>query len=472
MPFASLGLSEPLQRAIAESGYRKPTPIQIKTIPEILSGRDLMAAAQTGTGKTASFTLPLLQRLSTGSKVKANQVRVLVLTPTRELAVQVAQSAATYGKHLALKSAVVYGGVKINPQMMKLRGGTDLLVATPGRLLDLASQNAVKFAQLETLVLDEADRMLDMGFSAELSKIMAMLPKKRQNLLFSATFSDDIRKLARNLLHNPLQIDVSPRNSAAKSVKQRVYEVDKRKKPDLLSHLIRNKNWSQVLVFTKTKQGADELVRHLKGDNLSAVAIHGDKSQGLRSRALADFKANKTRILVATDIAARGLDINELPQVINFDLPKIAADYVHRIGRTGRAGLQGEGISLVSADEARQLAAIESLIKQTLVREVETGFVPNHKVPITRQAKTRAKKPKKPKTVQKRDIERRAVDEQKNVADKHRRGSTSAAADKPEKAAQGRSEQRRNNKITPQKKRPASNSNRSLSRRPKGGNSS
>ncbi|SHJ75742.1 ATP-dependent RNA helicase RhlE [Malonomonas rubra DSM 5091] len=400
MPFSTLGLSEPILRAIAESGYSKPTPIQSKTIPAVLAGKDLMAAAQTGTGKTAGFILPLLQRLSDGPKVKANHVRALVLTPTRELAEQVAQNTASYSKYLPLKSSVVYGGVKINPQMMKLRGGVDLLVATPGRLLDLASKNAIKFAQLETLVLDEADRMLDMGFSDEINKIIALLPNKRQTLLFSATFSDDIRKLSKRLLNNPLQIDISPRNSTAKSVKQWVYEVDKSKKPALLSHLIRNRNWSQVLVFTNTKKGADELVRKLKSDNLSAVAIHGDKSQGLRTRALKDFKTNKTRILVATDIAARGLDISELPHVINFDLPKVAEDYIHRIGRTGRAGLQGEGISLVSADEVKNLAAIESLIKQTLTREVETGFVPTHKVPLTRQTQARQKKPKKAKLKQ------------------------------------------------------------------------
>ena len=395
MSFSSLGLSGALLRAIGDSGYRTPTPIQVKAIPAVLAGRDLLAAAQTGTGKTASFILPLLQRLSAGPKVQSNQIRVLVLTPTRELAVQVEKSIASYSKHTDLKSTVVYGGVKINPQMMKLRGGIDLLVATPGRLLDLAGQNAVKFAQLETLVLDEADRMLDMGFSPEITRIMALLPKKRQNLLFSATFSADIRMLATRLLNNPLQIDVSPRNSAARNVKQWLYEVDKSRKPALLSHLIRSKNWSQLLVFTRTKKGADELVRQLRCDNLSAVAIHGDKTQGLRTRALADFKANKTRILVATDIAARGLDIDNLPQVINFDLPKIAEDYIHRIGRTGRAGLHGEGISLVSAGEVKELAAIELLIKQTLTREVETGFIPKHKVPLTRQ--TQAKKPKKPK---------------------------------------------------------------------------
>ncbi len=461
MSFASLGLSEPILRAIDESGYSKPTPIQRKAIPAILDGKDLMAAAQTGTGKTAGFILPLLQRLSEGPKVKANQVRVLVLTPTRELAVQVAQNVTSYSKHLPLKSCVVYGGGKINPQMMKLRGGIDLLVATPGRLLDLASQNAVKFTQLETLVLDEADRMLDMGFSDEIGKIMTLLPKRRQSLLFSATFSEEIRKLTRSLLSKPLQIDISPRNSTAKMVKQWIYEVDKSKKPALLSHLIRNQNWSQVLVFTKTKKGADALVRQLKIDNLSAVAIHGDKSQGLRTRALKDFKTNRTRTLVATDIAARGLDINELPHVINFDLPKIAEDYIHRIGRTGRAGFQGEAISLVSADEAKLLAAIESLIKQTLVREVETGFVPSHKVPLTRQTKARPKKPKKPKLIQK-------PAEQNNVGEKPRRGSKPQDAD----SSKGRNRTRRDRNSAPTKKRTTAKSNRNSSRNNKSGDSS
>ncbi len=405
MSFSSFGLFESILRAINEKGYSTPTPIQIKAIPAVLSGKDVMAEAQTGTGKTASFTLPLLQRLSDGDEVKSNHIRALILTPTRELAVQVAESVVTYGKYLSLKSGVVYGGVKINPQMMKLRGGVDVLVATPGRLLDLCSRNAVKFSQIEILVMDEADRMLDMGFSEEIAKILTLLPKKRQNLLFSATFSDAIRKLTNSILKNPVQIETSQRNSAAKSVKQWVYEVDKGKKSALLSHLIRSKDWSQVLVFTRTKNGADQLVRHLKGENISAVAIHGDKSQGLRTRALTDFKANKTRILVATDIAARGLDINELPHVINYDLPKVSGDYIHRIGRTGRAGLQGEGISLVSADEVKLLAAIETLIRQTLVREVETGFIPKHKVPLTRQTRVRPKKPKKSKQLQTRGMD-------------------------------------------------------------------
>jgi ATP-dependent RNA helicase RhlE len=399
MTFSSLGLSEPIRRAIEDSNYSTPTPIQIKAIPAVLAGQDVMAAAETGTGKTAGFCLPLLQRLTGGSRVKSNHIRALVLVPTRELALQIGKSVASYSKHLLLKSGVVYGGVKINPQMMKLRGGTDVLVATPGRLLDLFSKNAVKFSQVEILVLDEADRMLDMGFIDDIGKIIALLPKKRQNLLFSATLSADIRKLADELLNKPLQIEVSPPNAPAESVKQWVYEVDKDMKSALLSHLVRSKSWEQVLVFNRTKKGADRLVKQLQGDDISAAAIHGDKSQAQRARALDDFKANKFRVLVATDLAARGIDISELPHVINFELPKVAENYIHRIGRTGRAGFAGEGISLVCADEVKLLAAIESLIRQTLVREVESGFLPTHKVPLTRQhdRPKRPKKPKKPK---------------------------------------------------------------------------
>ncbi len=465
MSFSSLGLSEPILRAIDESGYTTPSPIQIKAIPAVLAGKDVMAAAQTGTGKTASFTLPLLQRLASGSRVKSNHIRALVLTPPRELAVQVGQSVATYGKHLSLKSGVVYGGVKINPQMMKLRGGVDVLVATPGRLLDLFSQNAVKFSQVETLVLDEADRMLDMGFIGDIRKILALLPKRRQNLLFSATFSSDIRKLSDGLLNRPLQIEVSPRNSTAKSVKQWVYEVDKSKKAALLSHLVRNKGWAQVLVFTRTKHGADGLVQNLARDGISATAIHGGKSQGVRSRALADFKANKVRVLVATDIAARGIDISELPQVINFELPKVAEDYIHRIGRTGRAGSAGEGISLVSADEVKLLAAIETLIRQTLEREVESGFIPAHTVPLTRDLRVRPKKPKKPKQKQARVEDRETGGEQKCGRSKPRRSGKPQDPNNPPGASRGRGKQKRDGGAVPAKKRPSSKSNRGTARK-------
>ena len=400
MSFSSLGLSKPLLSAIDEKGYTTPFPIQTKAVPIILSGKDVIAAAQTGTGKTAGFTLPLLQRLAQGQPVKSNHIRALVLAPTRELAAQVGESIATYGKHLPLTFGIVYGGVKINPQMMKLRGGIDILVATPGRLLDLFRQNAVKFGQVETLVLDEADRMLDMGFIEDIKKIMTLLPKKRQNLLFSATYSSDIRALTKNLFRNPEVIEVNPRNSAAKSVKQWAIEVDKNRKPALLSHLLRNNTWEQVLVFTRTRKGANRLVQQLAGDGIASEAIHGDKSQGTRNRVLADFKANTLRILVATGIASRGLDINELAAVINFDLPQVAEDYIHSIGRTGRAGSKGIAISLVSADEVKLLSAIETLLGQTLVREVQNGYIPKHSVPLTPLIKARPKKPKKPKKPQ------------------------------------------------------------------------
>ena len=452
MSFASLGLSKPLLHSIDDAGYKKPTKIQIEAIPAIISGRDVMATAETGTGKTASFTLPMLQRLSdrgdgsTKSRVKSNHIRALVLTPTRELAVQVEGSVAGYGRHLSLKSGVVYGGVKINPQMMKLRGGLDVLVATPGRLLDLYKQNAVKFSQLEILVLDEADRMLDLGFSDEINRILALLPKKRQNLLFSATFSKQIRDLTGDLLKTPVHIEVSPRNSAAKSVKQVVYEVDKARKSALLSHLVRNKIREQVLVFTRTRKGADALVKKLNGDGILTVAIHGDKSQAERSRALADFKAYEVRVLVATDIAARGLDIKELPLVVNFDLPKVPEDYIHRIGRTGRAGIEGEGISLVSADEVKLLSAIETLIRQILVREVVTGFIPSHSVPLTKQLKARPKKPKKSKLPKK--IKQAWGDESPGAGEKKRSGKkvrTGAKALSERKPRGGGGKQRRAN---------------------------
>ncbi|WP_211826631.1 DEAD/DEAH box helicase [Kistimonas asteriae] len=399
MSFASLGLSAPILQAIAEQGYETPSPIQAKAIPAILEGKDVMAAAQTGTGKTAGFTLPILELLSQGQRTQSNQVRALVLTPTRELAAQVGDSVATYGQHMPLRSTVVFGGVKINPQMMKLRRGADILVATPGRLLDLYNQNAVKFNQLEVLVLDEADRMLDMGFIHDIRKILAILPAKRQNLLFSATFSDDIRKLAKGLVHEPVEISVNPPNSTARKVQQWMCPVDKKQKSALLTQLIHENRWQQVLVFTRTKHGANKLTRHLDGEGIKAAAIHGNKSQGARTKALADFKAGAIRILVATDIAARGLDIDQLPQVVNFDLPNVPEDYVHRIGRTGRAGASGQAISLVSADEFKQLSDIERLTRQVLARKLIDGFEPVHDVPESRldTRPPRPKKPKKPK---------------------------------------------------------------------------
>ena len=398
MTFSTLGLSESLLRALSEKGYENPTSIQTQAIPPIIDGRDVMAAAQTGTGKTASFTLPLLHRFSNGPSAKPNSIRALVLTPTRELAAQVHENVVQYAKHLPLQSAVVYGGVKINPQMMKLRRGVDVLVATPGRLMDLYNQNAVKFKQLEVLVLDEADRMLDMGFIADIRKIIALLPKQRQNLMFSATFSGEIRTLAKSLLNNPVEIDVSPRNTTAVSVNQVVYPVDKKDKTRLLIKLIRVNDWEQVLVFCRTKRGANKLTTQLVERKINAVAIHGDKSQAARTRALEDFKKGVAKVLVATDVAARGIDITDLPHVVNFDLPDVAENYVHRIGRTGRAGATGEAISLVSADEVESLSDIENLIGKLLDREIIDEFEPKHNVPQTylsgKKVKARPKKPK------------------------------------------------------------------------------
>jgi len=352
MDFQSLGLIDPLLRAVAEQGYDRPSPIQAQAIPAVLGGSDVMAAAQTGTGKTAGFTLPLLQRLEPGKPAASRQVRALVLTPTRELAAQVGESVAEYGKYLpALRSAVVFGGVNINPQINRLRGGVDVLVATPGRLLDLYQQKAMSFDQLEILVLDEADRMLDMGFIHDIRKVLRLLPKQRQTLMFSATFSNEIRTLAKTLVRSPKEIDISPRNSTAERVRQWVVTVDKRHKAALLTHLIGEQQWFQVLVFTRTKHGANRLAKQLESAGIEAVAIHGNKSQNARTRALAGFKSGDVRALVATDIAARGLDIDQLPQVVNFDLPNVAEDYVHRIGRTGRAGADGEAVSLVSGED-------------------------------------------------------------------------------------------------------------------------
>lgn len=396
MSFTSLGLSAPLLSAIKDKGYDTPSPIQAQAIPPVLEGKDVMAAAQTGTGKTAGFTLPILDLLSKGESAKGNQVRALILTPTRELAAQVAESVNDYGKHLPLKSAVVFGGVGINPQMIKLRKGCDILVATPGRLLDLYNQGAVKFKQLEILVLDEADRMLDMGFIHDIKKIIALLPKQRQNLLFSATFSNDIRALAKNIVHNPVEVSVAAANTTADKIEQWVYPVDKSKKSSLLTHLIKQNQWSQVLVFSRTKHGANRLAKQLDQRGISSSAIHGNKSQGARTKALAEFKSGAVRVLVATDIAARGLDIDQLPNVVNFDLPNVAEDYVHRIGRTGRAGASGMAVSLVMFDEFAQLKDIERLIKQIIPRKTIPGFEPVAALPES-NLDTRPIKPKKPK---------------------------------------------------------------------------
>ena len=376
--FASLGLLPELLRAIEEQGYTQPTPIQAQAIPVVLSGRDLLGAAQTGTGKTAGFTLPLLQRLapyaSKSFSPALHPIRCLILTPTRELAIQVFESVKSYGKHIPLKPFVVYGGVNINPQIAEMRKGVEILVATPGRLLDLVGQKAVDLRTVQILVLDEADRMLDMGFIPDIKRIINMIPGSRQTLLFSATFSDEIRKLASQFQKDPATVEVARRNTAAESVTQWVHLVDSARKRDLLAHLVKSHNWEQVLVFCKTKHGANRLAYQLERDGIHAAAIHGNKSQNARIEALESFKSNKVRVLVATDIAARGLDIEALPHVVNFDLPTVPEDYVHRIGRTGRAGMEGEAIALVCPEDRPLLAAIESLIKKKIeVRTVE-GF--------------------------------------------------------------------------------------------------
>ncbi len=393
MSFSKLGLSKPLLRAIEEQGYSKPTPVQAKAIPIILEGSDVLAGAQTGTGKTAGFTLPLLERLSEHAQSKGKSpVRALILTPTRELASQVHESVRTYGKYLPYKSTVVFGGVGINPQIGDFRRGVDIVVATPGRLLDHIGRKTVDLSKVEFLILDEADRMLDMGFIHDIKKILALLPKKRQNLLFSATFSDDIKRLADNLLNSPKLIEVARRNTASELVEQLVHPVDKAKKRALLSHLIKKGNWKQVLVFTRTKHGANKLSEQLTKEGISSAAIHGNKSQGARTKALANFKAGAVRVLVATDIAARGIDIDQLPHVVNFELPNISEDYVHRIGRTGRAGSEGEAISLVCVDELQYLKDIEKLLKRKIPQERVEGFEPDPTIrpePIKKKSNSR-----------------------------------------------------------------------------------
>jgi ATP-dependent RNA helicase RhlE len=378
MSFNTLGLSEPLLRAISEEGYSEPTPIQKQAIPVILEKKDVLGGAQTGTGKTAGFTLPLLQLLSDSAPTKGKRkIRALILAPTRELAAQVGESVKTYGRHLPFKSTIIFGGVGINPQKATLRQGVDIVIATPGRLLDLANQRSLDLSTVEYLILDEADRMLDMGFIHDIKKILAMLPKQRQNLLFSATFSNEIKKLADNLLNSPTLIEVARRNRASEQVEQSVYPVDKSRKKELLSHLIKLGNWQQVLVFTRTKHGANRLCAQLEHDGITAAAIHGNKSQGARTKALASFKDGGVRILVATDIAARGIDIDQLPHVVNYELPNVPEDYVHRIGRTGRAGNEGEAISLVCIDEKMLLRNIEKLIKKDIPKIQLEAFIPD-----------------------------------------------------------------------------------------------
>ena len=423
MSFEKLGLRAEILRAIAEEGYTEPTPIQSKSIPIVMAGRDVMASAQTGTGKTAGFTLPLLQRLcedlppqdevaqAAASKVakssaaaKSNKpilkksrasqpglrgagsagrrpLRALIVTPTRELAAQVGESVNTYSKYLPIRSTVIFGGVKINPQISKLRQGVDILVATPGRLLDHVNQKTIDLSQVEVLILDEADRMLDMGFIHDIRKILTLVAEDRQTLLFSATFSTLIKKLADSFLRSPETIEVARANTAAETVDQLVYPVDRARKSELLSFIIGSRNWQQVLVFTRTKHGANRLTKHLQKSGLTAAAIHGNKSQGARTRALSSFKAGEVRVLVATDIAARGLDIDLLPHVVNFELPNVAEDYVHRIGRTGRAGNEGQAISLVCVDEKDLLRGIERLLKKSIPKEVMAGYEPDPSIP-------------------------------------------------------------------------------------------
>ena len=378
MSFTNLGLNESLLKAIKDQGYTSPTPIQKQAIPVVIEGKDVLAAAQTGTGKTAGFTLPLLERLSeTHPKMGKKQIRVLVLTPTRELAAQVAESIKTYGKYMKYTSTVIYGGVGIYPQLATLKKGVDIVIATPGRLLDIAGQQGIDFSAVETLVLDEADRMLDMGFIHDIKKLMKMMPQKRQTLLFSATFSKEIKQLASGLLKDPVLIEVARENTTAEQVSQVVHYVDKSRKRELLSQLIKTKDWRQVLVFTRTKHGANKLTKQLEEAGISAAAIHGNKSQGARTKALASFKANEIRVLVATDIAARGIDIDQLPHVVNYELPNVPEDYVHRIGRTGRAGQSGEAISLVCVDEHKLLFDIEKFIKNKIKKVHIEAFTPD-----------------------------------------------------------------------------------------------
>ena len=409
MSFDSLGLSAELVRAVSDKGYSEPTPVQRQAIPVILEGRDILAGAQTGTGKTAGFTLPMLQRLSAGKPVKGRRpVRALVLTPTRELAAQVGESVEVYGRHLHLSSTVIFGGVKINPQIKRLQKGVDIVVATPGRLLDHATQKTLDLSSVEILVLDEADRMLDMGFIRDIRKILALLPGQRQNLLFSATYSNDIKKLADGLLDSPALIEVARRNTAAESVSQVVHPVDRSRKRELLSFMVGSQNWRQVLVFTRTKHGANRLSQQLEKDGISSAAIHGNKSQGARTRALAGFKAGEVRVLVATDIAARGLDIQQLPHVVNYELPNVPEDYVHRIGRTGRAGNEGQAVSLVCVDEHKLLNDIERLLKRDISKIMIPGYEPDPSIraePIQQgrqsrpgggQTRTRNRRPSQP----------------------------------------------------------------------------
>ena len=403
MSFNSLGLSDALLKAISKKGYTTPSPIQQKAIPPILEGKDVLASAQTGTGKTAGFTLPILQILSQGQQLRQRPVRALILTPTRELAAQILANIKEYSEFLDLRSTVIFGGVNQNPQVSQLRQGVDILVATPGRLIDLQNQGLISLSKVEILVLDEADRMLDMGFLRDIERVMKVLPPKRQNLLFSATFSKDIKKLAMGILHHPVQVEATPENTTVDAIIQKIFPVAKEKKTELIIKLITEGNWKQILVFTRTKQGANKLTESMISSGIKAAAIHGNKGQGARTKALAGFKNGSITALVATDIAARGLDIPLLPHVINFELPNIPEDYVHRIGRTGRAGASGEAISLVSPDETTFLRDIEKLVGLKLPKENIKGFEPdpNASTEPIKQGQGRQQRnstPKKPKT--------------------------------------------------------------------------
>lgn len=386
MNFNALGLIEPLVRAVTELGYSELTAIQAKSIPIILGGKDVLASAQTGTGKTASFVLPILQRLSQEPLAKTHHIKVLIITPTRELAIQIQENIIEYSRHLQVRSTVVFGGIKINSQIRTLASGVEVLVATPGRLMDLHQQGAFKFDEVHTLVLDEADRMLDMGFIHDIKRIIRLLPKHRQNLMFSATFSNEIRKLAKGILQEPVEVDVTPRNTSASRITQYIHPVDKNQKSALLSHLIHKNKWGQILVFSRTKHGANKLVKQLAESQIHSAAIHGNKTQSQRTKTLTEFKTGKLHVLVATDIAARGLDIEKLPCVVNFDLPQVAEDYVHRIGRTARAGASGLAVSLVSADEVSLLQSIEKLINRKLERIEIEEFEPQHALPTHAKA--------------------------------------------------------------------------------------
>ena len=465
MSFTPLGLQDSLLRAVDGAGYTQPTPIQAQAIPAILSGNDVMAAAQTGTGKTAGFTLPLLQLLGKGQRAGSGKARALVLTPTRELAAQVEDSVRTYGTHENLRSVVVFGGVNIRPQLSNLRKGADILVATPGRLLDLYQQKAVDFSSLEVLIMDEADRMLDMGFINDIRRIMKLLPKQRQNLMFSATFSNEIRTLAKTICHNPVEIDVAPRNSTVEAISQRVYLVNKPDKIALLSTLCRTTT-EQSLVFSRTKHGANKLVKCLMKDGIKATAIHGNKSQSQRTKALADFKANRVQVMVATDIAARGIDIDDLAQVINFDLPNVSEDYVHRIGRTGRAGAEGLAISLVAQDEKGLLRDIERLIK----RKIEKVDLPEFSRPVNAAIESeettekRYKDPRKPNTSRSNNNKKRRGSGNKPAAkatgqsQKRHVGSGNTEGDTTQKAAPKRRRRVRSKKISTQGSNQSGNS--------------